>query len=112
MLPGLSLQFGQVKLEATCVMRMKFQRVSISGVWATPRMIGEIAIELLLEVASCAQAAAFLVYFLARSAAGEELKRPMPAWVALGQQNFHLLPWLSTSTSTVFLTGPDFLIGF
>lgn len=92
--PGLSLDFGNVKLSASRgVNRFLAPVVLLTGVLATKRSIAEVLSEIPLDVESVEQGLAWVVWSLDNAAGGTFEPASAPAWVAEGRRHRHLLPW-------------------
>ena len=96
-MPGLSINFGNLKLSASYLMSMQFAKiVLLSGVLKTPDSIAEIHIEMPRQVSSREQCYAWIVWHL-----DEHSKRGVfkpineYGWIAEGRKNKHLLPWVA-----------------
>lgn len=94
--PGLSLDFGNLKLSAIAVTSPYFgEIVSFSGVRATRDTLTQIEFELPRRVASLKQCAAWIIWNLDQQWDGR-LFRPARAidWIDQARQNRRLLPWV------------------
>jgi len=94
-MPGLSCNFGNVKVSASCVMSRYFKEVVLfTGVLKTERTIGEICFEMPLYVESLEQGVAWLVYGLDQSADHNIFKPAIAVpWLENGRKNRNALPW-------------------
>lgn len=93
--PGLSFDFGNLKLSASAVMGKMFHPVVLfTGVLNGRRTLAEIAFELPRKVSSKEQLAALLVYYLDKAADGNVFQ-PIRGvgWLAEGRTHRKLLPW-------------------
>jgi hypothetical protein len=91
-LPGLSLDFGNFKLAASCVLNLRCVEVVLfSGILATRDTLAEIEFELPRQVKSREQCAAWIVWHL-----DQHTFRPARhvGWIEEGRQNRRLLPWV------------------
>lgn len=96
-MPGRSLDFGNFKLSAGCVMSMSFRNVVLfTGVLVTPRTQSQVCFEMPRQVKSREQCAAWIVWHLDR-ASGWRGFRPERdvSWVAEGRLHQNLLPWVA-----------------
>lgn len=94
--PGLSLDFGNLKLSAVAVTSpYSGDIVSFAGVLATPRALAEIHFELPRRVESLKHCAAWIVWHLDQHA-NERTFRPARhlEWIDEARQNRRLLPWV------------------
>lgn len=94
-MPGLSFDFGNFKLSASCVSSSKFREVVMFTGWlTTSRTIAEVRFEMPRAVKSRAQCAAWIVWDLDASA-GKNSFQPLREvlWLSEGRQNKNLLPW-------------------
>jgi hypothetical protein len=94
-LPGLSFDFGNFKLDAICGANRNFVRVILlSGVMVTDRSIREVECELPPELESAEQGKAWVAWCLDNGDTGRRFEPKIaPAWLAEGRQHFDLLPW-------------------
>src|SRR5438128_4870237 len=93
-MPGLSFDFGNIKLSASCVLNRKYVPiVLLTGIFAAERTIAEIESEMPREVESPEQGMAFVAWSI-DNAVGRELQpTAYPERLAKGRQYRHLLPW-------------------
>ena len=94
-MPGLSFDFGNFKLSASCVFSSKFREVVMFTGWlTTSRTIAEVRFEMPRAVKSRAQCAAWIVWNLDASA-DKNFFQPLceVLWLSEGRQNKNLLPW-------------------
>lgn len=86
---GLSYNFGNLTLQTRRVLNRRFvEIISVSGVYASPRTITEVEIELPLRVASIEQCAAFIAWVI-----GKDFVPLVPTdWLETGRNNFDTLP--------------------
>jgi hypothetical protein len=94
-MPGMSCNFGNVKVSASCVMGRYFKEVVLfTGVLQTERTISEICFEMPLYVESLEQCVSWLVYGLDQSA-DNGIFKPAKAvpWLEEGRKNRNALPW-------------------
>jgi hypothetical protein len=95
--PGLSFDFGNFKLSASCVTNLRVVEVVLfTGVVATPRTLGEVIFELPRRVKSRGQCAAWIVWNLDQHSEGRVFKPVRQVgWIEEGRQNQKLLPWVA-----------------
>jgi hypothetical protein len=92
--PGLSYSFGRGKLTAVHVLNRHFQKVvELGGIMTTRRTHGMIHNEMAVELESPEQGMAWLSWTLDHAADGKFRPALEPAWLEIGRQNQHLLPW-------------------
>jgi hypothetical protein len=92
--PGLSFDFGNLKLSAGSMLNGRFVPVVLlSGLISTKRNIASIEAELPLEVESIEQGMAFVAWSLDNAAHGRFEPAITPAWLETGRTHRHLLPW-------------------
>lgn len=93
--PGLSFDFGNFKLDAICGANRHFVRVILlSGVMVTERSMREVECEMPPEVESAEQGMAWVAWCLDNGDTGRRFEPKIaPAWLAEGRKHFHLLPW-------------------
>jgi hypothetical protein len=93
--PGLSFDFGNFKLDAICGANRHFVRlILLSGVMVTERSIREVECEMPPEVESAEQGMAWVAWCLDNGDTRRRFEPKIaPAWLAEGRKNFHLLPW-------------------
>ncbi|MEI8064046.1 MAG: hypothetical protein WCH84_08275 [Verrucomicrobiota bacterium] len=88
-MPGLSFDFGNFKLKASCVMNLHFvEVVMFTGYVTTPRTMTELLFELPRQVESREQCAAWIAWNLKGDVPKHE-----PDWLKEGRLHFNLLPW-------------------
>jgi len=99
-MPGLSIELGNLKLSASCVAGKRFHPVVLlTGWFRDSRRIGEICDELPRQLESREKGIAWLVWILDRAAGGKFLPELPPDWLAQGREHAGLLPWkLSAAT--------------
>ncbi len=91
----LSYDFGNLTLSARRTMNRHFAKiVSVSGVYASPRTIAEVEIQLPLCVASAQQCAAFIAWGIDHQISGDFVPLTPTRWLNEGRNNFDLLPWV------------------
>ncbi|MFH1821851.1 MAG: hypothetical protein ABH852_05385 [Methanobacteriota archaeon] len=95
-MPGLSFDFGNFRLSASCVRNMRFAEVVLfTGVLATPRTIAQVQFEMPRQVKSFKQCAAWIVWHLDKVAGGNGFVPAHPVgWLAEGRKYRSLLPWI------------------
>jgi hypothetical protein len=93
-MPGLSFDFGNFKLQASCVTNLRAAEVVLfTGVLTTPRTMAEIDFELPRRVESRNQCAAFIVWYLDEASSEREFRPQRDVgWIEEGRQNRKLLP--------------------
>jgi len=94
--PGLSFDFGDFKLSASCVTNLSVMEVVLfTGIWATPRTLTMIEFELPRRVISRGQLRAWIVWQLDQYS-DQRLFKPARhvGWIEEGRQNRRLLPWV------------------
>jgi hypothetical protein len=96
-LPGRSLDFGNFKLSASCVMNMSFRNVVLfTGVLVTPRTQSEVRFEMPRQVKSREQCAAWIVWHLDRASDWRGFRPERDVrWVTEGRLHQNLLPWVA-----------------
>ena len=96
-MPGLSFDFGNFELKATCVWHLQFGAVVMfSGVLSTPRTLAYVNFEIARSIVTSRElCAAWIVSHLDRQAMGGVFQpaRDVP-WLAEGRLHRHLLPWV------------------
>jgi hypothetical protein len=94
-MPGLSLDFGNLKVSASAVMGKQLQPVVLFTGWLTnSRTTAEVCFELPRAVASRDQLAAFIVHYLDEVAVAGVFQPVCPVpWLDVGRHHRHLLPW-------------------
>jgi len=94
-MPGLSFDFGNLKLSASCVIGKYFQEVVLFlGNLITPRTFSEVDFEMPREGVSREQCAAWIAWHLDKAAdRGVFVPTKEASWLNSGRQNKHLLPW-------------------
>jgi len=91
--PGLSFDFGNFKLSASCCLSLRFAKVVLfSGVLTTPRRVAEVSFEMGRRVKSREECAAWIVWHLDQ-AAGIFIPTREAGWLIEARQNKNLLPW-------------------
>jgi hypothetical protein len=95
--PGLSIDFGNFKLSASCLLNLRFVEVVLfTGILATPHSLAEIEFELPRRVLSREQCAAWIVWSLDQSAPDRRFQPTRyVGWIEEGRQNQRLLPWVA-----------------
>lgn len=92
---ALSYDFGNLTLSARQTMNRYFAEIiSVSGVYATPRTIAEVEIQLPLRVASVQQCAAFIAWGIDKQVSRNFVPLAPTRWLDEGRNNFDLLPWI------------------
>jgi hypothetical protein len=96
--PGLSFDFGNFKLDAICGANRNFVRVILlSGVMVTERSLREVECEMPPEVESAEQGMAWVAWCLDNGDTRRRFEPKIaPAWLAEGRRHFYLLPWKRT----------------
>ena len=96
-MPGLTFDFGNIKLSASRGMNLRFvEVVSFTGVLATPRRIAEIEFEMPFHVTSREQCAAWIVWHLDQASGASVFTPTRPVdWLGEGRSHKNLLPWVS-----------------
>lgn len=93
--PGLSYSFGKFKLTAGHMPNLHFRNVVVlGGILSTRNSIGMIHNEMAVELESPEQGMAWLSCTLDQAADGNFKPAFEPAWLEIGRQNQHLLPWI------------------
>lgn len=95
--PGLSFDFGNFKLSASCLLNLRVVEVVLfTGILRTPRTLAQVEFELPRRVISREQCAAWIVWNLDQSASGRRFQ-PLRhvGWMEEGRQNQRLLPWVA-----------------
>jgi hypothetical protein len=97
--PGLSLDFGNLKLSAVAVVSpCSGEIVLFSGVLATPRTLGEIQFELPCQIKSLKQCAAWIVWNLDQHSDHRLFNPARPVgWIQEGRENQKFLPWVMST---------------
>jgi hypothetical protein len=91
---GLSFNFGNLTLQASHCMNLRFARVVLfSGVMSTPRTISQVSCEMPQRAESMEQVAAWVAHCLDKQSGGKFHPSVPIAWLETGRQNQHLLPW-------------------
>ena len=95
--PGLSFDFGNSKLSASCLLNLRVVEVVLfTGILATSHSLGEIEFELPRRVLSRKQCAAWIVWSLDQSSPeGKFQPKRYVGWIEEGRQNQRLLPWVA-----------------
>lgn len=95
--PGLSYDFGNFKLNASCAVNMRFAEIILfTGVLSTRRTLADVEFEMPRRVESREQCAAWIVWHLDRaSEGGTFVPRRQADWVSEGRQNQRVLPWVA-----------------
>jgi hypothetical protein len=93
--PGLTYDFGNFKLSASCCLGKWFKEVVLfTGVMSSSRSLAEVCFEMPRHVCSAEQCAAWIVWHLDRaSEARHFLPKLAAAWLVIGRENAHSLPW-------------------
>jgi len=96
-MPGLSFDFGNFKLSASCVTNMRFvEVVLLTGVMATSRSIAEVQFEMPKQIQSHKQCAAWIVWHLDKVAGDEGFVSVHAVeWLVEGRNHRNLLPWVA-----------------
>ena len=99
--PGLSFDFGNFKLAASCLVTMRFAEVVVfNGILKTPRTIGEVDFEMPRRVTCQEQCAAWIVWHLDGFAEGGVFIPVREVeWVIEGRKSKYLLPWVIDLTA-------------
>ena len=94
-MPGLSFDFGDVKVAAGRVMNLRLKEVVLfTGVLKGGRTVAEIRFEMPLYVESCDQGLAWIVWGLDQAADGHVFKPTIAVpWLEQGRQRRNTLPW-------------------
>jgi hypothetical protein len=94
--PGLSLDFGNLKLSAVVVVSpYSGEIVLLSGVLRTPRSLAQMEFELPRKVESLKKCAAWIVWHLDQRSEGRVFRPArLVGWIDEGRQNQSLLPWV------------------
>lgn len=93
--PGLSFDFGNLKLSASCVLNLRcIEVVLFTGILSTQRRMAEIDFELPRRMKSLKQCAAWIVWNLDRYCGGVFEQTCRIDWVLEARQNKSLLPWV------------------
>lgn len=94
--PGLSFDFGNLKLNASAVAGRRFVPVVLlTGVLQTQRRIGMIEYEMPKELKSRELGLAILAYALDHHVGGEGFQPMIPTlWLEVGRGHRGLLPWV------------------
>lgn len=98
--PGLSFDFGNFRLSASCCINMRFAEIVLfTGVMTTPRTIAEVQFEMPRQVQSAELCAAWIVWQLDKMAkSGSFVPAKAVEWLAEGRTHQNLLPWISDMT--------------
>lgn len=94
--PGLTLDFGNFKLSASCVMNQRFAEVVLfTGAMVTNRTMTEVIFEMPRQVDSREQCAAWIVWNI-DSAAADGVFHParIASFLAMGREHRNRLPWV------------------
>jgi hypothetical protein len=93
--PGLSFDFGNFKLAASCCINMRFVEIVLfTGVMTTSRRISDVQFEMSRRVQSAEQCAAMIAWCLDKQAGNPLFIPARPVeWLAEGRKNRRLLPW-------------------
>jgi len=93
-MPGLSFDFGNLKLSASCILNRKYVPiVLLTGIFSTERTMAEIECEMPPEVESPEQGMAFVAWSIDNALGKEFQPATSPDWLAKGRQHRYLLPW-------------------
>lgn len=93
--PGLSFDFGNFRLTASCVTNLQFVKVVLfGGVLASRRTIAEVHFEMPREVASREQCAAWIVWGLEQGLGQTFQPARHVDWLETGRSSRLQLPWL------------------
>ena len=94
--PGLSFDFGNFKLSASCVTNLRADQIILfSGILSTPRTLAEVIFEMPRQVKSFRQCTAWIVWSLDRCSPGSRFQPGRPIdWIEVGRQCQTLLPWV------------------
>jgi hypothetical protein len=100
--PGLSFDFGNFKLSASCVLNLSVVEVVLfTGILFTPRSLTELIFELPRRLQSREQCAAWIVWDLDQHSDGRLFKPTRHInWVEEGRQNQMLLPWVAKAAAS------------
>jgi hypothetical protein len=95
-LPGLSLDFGNLKLSAVAVVSPRSGEIILfSGVLATPRTAAEVQFELPRRIESLKQCAAWIAWNLDQHSSGGAFRPARDVgWIEEARRNRRLLPWV------------------
>lgn len=93
--PGLSHDFGNFKLSASCCRGKWFREVVLfTGVMSSSRSLAQVCFEMPRHVSSAEQCAAWIVWHLDRASEVRHFQPKLAAvWLAIGRANMHALPW-------------------
>lgn len=92
---SLSYDFGNLTLSAHRTLNRNFAEIiSVSGVYASPRTIAEVEIQLPLRVASVQQCAAFIAWGIDNQIGRNFVPLVPTRWLGEGRNSFDLLPWI------------------
>ena len=91
-MPGLSFDFGNLKLSASCVLGRHYQNVVLlTGCLETSRRMSEINVEVELAFSSREEALARVVWCLDKAAGGVFVPSKSVIWLAEGREHSSLL---------------------
>ena len=95
--PGLSFDFGNLKLDASQCITDSFQPVvSVSGVITTARSIAMINSMMPREMKSMEQVTAWISWILDSGSSYRAFLPEVPVtWLAVGREHWNLLPWVA-----------------
>lgn len=95
--PGLTCDFGNFKLQASCCINMSFaQIVLLTGIMVSSRKSAEVHIEMPRRIISRKQCAAWIVWHLDQSVGGAAFTPTRTfGWIEEGRNNLNLLPWIA-----------------
>lgn len=93
--PGLSIDFGNLKLTASAVLSRYFKEVVMfGGVLATSHTIASVVFEIPRLIESREVCAALLTWFLDKHAGQIFEPQNKVDWLEMGRENRRLLPWI------------------
>jgi len=93
--PGLSFDFGNLKLTASAVLSSSFQQVVLFvGTLASARTMTFVEFEMPRQIESHEACAAWLAWKLDQHAEGFFQPRNIVNWLKMGRENRRLLPWV------------------
>ena len=96
---GLSLDFGELKLEASHLLNRQFVPVvMLGGILSDGRRVAFIEFEMPREVENWEQGIAWFTWCLDRQFNGEFRPVSPITWIWEGRKNRHLLPWNSSKS--------------
>lgn len=100
-MPGLSFHFGNFKLSASYVLNIRLVEVVLfTGILSTRRSLADVNFEMLREVKSREQCAAWIIWHLDQAAYGSVfIPERDVGWVTEGRENLNSLPWVANMTA-------------